>query len=284
MSYCFRIRFNLARARIDSTATELAIANGDENVALFAPHGTDSIRGAERLALVGRPYASEALALAAGARWRDVLAKALASLNIGADFGERAVTGVVTEAGLAALTEERGGRFVNDVHGLMAFECDPWPTFVSVSADAVAGRQEARVLDAIAKAAHIEAAVSDRERLAYDLYSASFFEASADARFMMLMMAVETLIELRARPSEVIAHVDQLLAATRAADIPKNEKESVEGASRWLRNQSIGQGGRELARQLGERRYMGTTRSGSFKVLRPAQCLGTRRPPAPTTG
>ena len=37
--------------------------------------------------------------------------------------------------------------------------------------------------------------LSGRDRVAYDLFSASFSMITADARFIMLMMAVETLLK-----------------------------------------------------------------------------------------
>ncbi|MEV5301297.1 hypothetical protein [Amycolatopsis methanolica] len=39
------------------------------------------------------------------------------------------------------------------------------------------------------------ARLNEVQRLAYDLYAASFSESNADARFMMLMMALEALID-----------------------------------------------------------------------------------------
>jgi hypothetical protein len=39
----------------------------------------------------------------------------------------------------------------------------------------------------------------------FDLYSASAFQPSADARFVMLVMAVESMLDLQPRPEEVVA-------------------------------------------------------------------------------
>ena len=45
--------------------------------------------------------------------------------------------------------------------------------------------------------------MTDRERVAFQLFSTSFFEASADTRLLTLMMAVEALLELAPRPARV---------------------------------------------------------------------------------
>jgi hypothetical protein len=235
----------------------LVLADDKENVTLRAPTGASHIADTDRLSVIGRPFDSEAEAMEAGTRWRCILTRAFAGLNIGADFGERAVTGAFTEFGLRELTEQHGGRFLNDAHGLMAFECEPWPRFASASAEVSVGRPEAAVLEAVANAVGEATTMSDRDRLAYDLYSASFSQPSADARFVMLMMAVETLLNPRARPPDVVEHVEGLIAATRQSDLPKNEKDSLVGSLRYQLLQSIGQAGRELATRLGDRQYMG---------------------------
>lgn len=49
--------------------------------------------------------------------------------------------------------------------------------------------------------------MTEREQLAYALYSASFSESSADARFVMLMMAAETLIKPQPRSETVAEHL-----------------------------------------------------------------------------
>jgi hypothetical protein len=73
----------------------------------------------------------------------------------------------------------------------------------------------------------------------------------------MLMMAVETLIEPARRSDAVRAHVEQLIALTKEADLPNAEKDSVVGSLNWLFDESISQAGRRLAARLGSRNYMG---------------------------
>jgi hypothetical protein len=152
-----------------------------------------------------------------------------------------------------------GHRILNDVHGLMVFECEPWPRFLGGSLTLSVGRDAGDLRDAIAAALDRTAVMSGRERLAYDLYSASFAETSADARFVMLMMAAETLIEPLARVAEVVTHVERLLALTREARLPTSETASLSGSLKWLKSESISQAGRRLAKTLGARLYMEET-------------------------
>lgn len=261
-----RIRFRLGeRVRIETTEPELALdlEEGRRIVLRPSPSGA-SIREAEQLALFVQPYATEAEALDAGTRWRAMVEKAFARLNIGADFGDRAATGAATQHGLSAFAAQVGSRVLNDVHGVMVFECDPWPRFVRVEAKGVVGKPADRLLEVLRATVGGGIAMSERESLAYDLYSASFSTDSPDARFALLMMALETIIEPQPRDSTVIAHVDQLIAATEAADLPPRERASITGSLNWLRTESIGQAGRRIAAQLGDRTYMGEKPSEFF--------------------
>lgn len=101
--------------------------------------------------------------------------------------------------------------------------------------------------------------MSGQEQLAYDLYAASFSESSPDAKFVTLMMAVETLINPSPRRDEARAHVNALIAATQKSGLRKPEIDSMLGSLRWLRNESITQAGKKLASQLGDRSYMEAT-------------------------
>ncbi len=105
-------------------------------------------------------------------------------------------------------------------------------------------------------AAAVSSRLSEVERLAFDLYSGSFFQPSADARLLMLTMAIETLLDLQPRPEESRAHVESLMSVTQSAALSNQERDSILRSLAWLLNESIGQAGRHLARTLEPRRYM----------------------------
>jgi len=260
MAYAFRVRFTLGRrVRIQSDADELTLtdeANGAESVRLRPRNRDVGFGDADDLVLAGEAYEGEEAAEEAAGRWVARLQSAFARLNIGADFGGRAPTGVFTDAGLRWLEEMTGeGRVLNDVHGIMVFESEPLPKFASTGVTAVVGKPGDRVVEMVQAAARLNIAMTERERLAYDLYSASFSESSADARFVTLMMAAETLIEPQPRSEAVAAHVRELVSATQTSSLRREEVESVVGSLRWLYNESVGQAGRRLAQSLGDRRY-----------------------------
>ncbi len=263
MPFCFRIRFRLSPGeRISSSQSYLVLRDGGdgEGIRLQAIPKETPLEEANELVLLGGKFASEAEAGEAQ-RWRGLLEKALAWVNIGADFGDRAPSSFVTKHGRKLLGDSPGSPVLNDVHGTMVFECEPQPRFVNVGNPvAVSSVQEHRLREAIDAAEAVGAVMSDHARLAYDLYSASFIEkGSPDARFAMLMMAVETLIELEPRHDPVRSHVDALIEQTQASGLPDAEVQSLIGSLNWLRCESINQAGRRLALRLGNRKFMDET-------------------------
>jgi hypothetical protein len=227
-----------------------------EEVALKPANADESLADARDLLLLGQTYATEVEGHTAAARWTGLIQKAFARVNLGADFGYRAATSVVTTAGLEMLQEQTGHRVLNDVHGIMVFECEPRPRFVRATVSPVNGVQAERLITAVYAAIKSRAVMSERDQLAYDLFSASCFSESADARLAMLMMALETLIEPQLRSEATREHVDHLIEETRGSRLPENEVDSITASLRWLRTESIGQAGRKLALRVGNRSYM----------------------------
>lgn len=214
------------------------------------------IKDAEQLALTGHGYASSHDALEAGRKYQSALMVALARVRVGADFGQRAAKGVYTEHGLKWLEQQVGHRVLNSVHGLMIFATDPKPRFAAANARMVRGTNADAFQTLLLEAIEKRPVLSNREQLAFSLFNASFFQPSADSRFILLVMAIEALIEPLQRSPEARSHAEQLIAQTKSAKIPAAEQESMLGSLRWLLQESINQAGRRLvAARLGEREY-----------------------------
>jgi hypothetical protein len=263
VSFCFRIRFRVGeRVGLETSADELVLAGrrGEaERVILRPCVDAVALQDADWLCVRGHGYETREKGEAAAVEWATRLRLAFSLLRMGADFGLRAPKSVVTEYGLRMVEESSGhSRALSDVYGIMVFECEPKPVFASISAKAKVGKPVDKLLALLDAAADADVTMGDRDELAFDLYSASFFERSADARFLMLMMSLETLIEQESRSAPVATHVARLVAATRDADdIPQLDREAIIGSLRALQQESVGQADRRLARSLGEREYMG---------------------------
>jgi hypothetical protein len=250
--------------RINSPDAELPLAE-EEHVSLNAV-GRDAIEDGTRLALWGRGYLTEQEAGAAAKLWMDWLRIALARVNVGADLGTRAAHAGLTDDGLARLQEDEQKRILNDVHGLIVFEEEPAPLFASASLDYHVGKQLDQFTQGIDEARSLSRVLTEMERLAFDLYSASFFESSADARFVMLMMALETLTTQGPRSPAVIEHVETLRTATETSGLEAKEKQSIISSLNWLRIESLTSAGTRLVTErLDGRRYAGEPVATFFK-------------------
>jgi hypothetical protein len=242
VTYCFRIRCTLgATVTVASDDPHWVLATSDthrEDVVLAPAEGT-TLGGTRHLVARGSSFDSPDAAFAAGQRWMSKIQLAFARMRVGADFGERGIPGGTwTEFGLRTLEEQHGGRILNDVMGLSVFECEPAPMFVRMGPPTVSVGK-AGVLGALRAAAANDVSMPPQEQLAYALYSASFNETHADARFVMLMMALETLLPETERPEAVLAHVERLREITKQADLPDADRRSLLGSLDWLRLQSI---------------------------------------------
>lgn len=273
-SYCFRTRFILApTSRLEISETELALteASESETVALASAEKPKLISETTNIVLRGSEYPSKEAATAAANAWRSALQLAFARLRIAADFGDRAPGGGLTPYGLELVRRHDQKRDqpdvqpLNDVHGTMVYRSEPQPVFVRMGPARIRLSQPVhRVKAAMTAARSSSTEYSDRERLAYDLFSASSFQPSPDGRFVMLMMALETLITLEPRDELVCRHVDSLVLATKQAGLAQSEISSVIGSLNWLYQESISQAGRRLSKALSTRRYMGQTPSNFF--------------------
>jgi hypothetical protein len=263
--YGFRIRFRLpdsVQLGIGEVTWELAPGVWMRSLVQDQP-----IKDASALAVRGEGCGSVEEATRLGERWRDALETAFARLGVGADFGEQGPRSYFSEAGIRLMEQASGSRVLNDEPGLSVFSLHPPPRFVGGSAAGMMpppneAKTKAAITLAFASGPHHTPA----QRLAFDLYSASFFQPAADARLLMLMMAIETMLDPQDRDEATSAHVRELMRLTREADLPDSQKQSLLGSLEWMLQESISQSGRRLAASLTGRTYMDQTPQKFFTI------------------
>lgn len=261
MPYGFRIRFRFPKgARLPvHEPTWVLEEKGDATVKIVAVDEVTAIAEASDASLLGAGYATEQEAVAAGNRWRAVMQVAFARLNIGVDFHERSpeLAGGFSDYALAALAEEHARPVVNDRPGVIVYE-EPRPIFASATASAVVMPSMRRAAGTFAAARDlVDLDLVEAEHLAFELYAASFFQPSADARLLMAMMAIEALIDPEPRAPQVRSLVEDLIEQVRGSGLPHEQVSSLVGSMSWLLSESIGQAGRRVVSVLGDRKYHG---------------------------
>jgi hypothetical protein len=268
--YCFRARFELGElAALSCPDREWVLTDPDETprvVVLPIDPGRDPelppITMAEARTFVLRGYGYNSLdeAMADGLLWRARLMLVFAHNQVGADFGERSVVSGLFPADLADAANA-GLRPIPDLLDVVAFECEPTPTFIGRSPGSARGsRAHGHLVDAMQTARKMGLALTPEQRVTYALYAASFSQPSNDARLALLMLAVETLISPAPRSAAAVSLVEELITTTRSSGLSQPEIDSIVGSLSWLRNESISRAGKRLAR-LVPRRFMGATES-----------------------
>lgn len=261
LAYSFRIRFNCSPTdRIQLDADKLTVPTIDERlkIVLTARQNNLPICESDQLALIGSGYRTAEEANIAGNEYQNALIMALARVRVGADFGHRTAKGMFTEDGLKWVEGKSGQRMLNNVHGLMVFQSNPKPHFVSANAKVTRGTNPEIFLANFTRTIAARPQITSRDLLSYTLFHASFFQPSSDSRFLLLVMAFEALIEPDSRSADSQAHINLLIQQTKSSSLSSDEKNSILGTLRWLHKESINQAGRRLAAErLGCRVYGG---------------------------
>jgi hypothetical protein len=258
MSYSFRIRFKISKyLRIGINSKKLLITPENTIPEIFLCSTQEEIiSSAEDLVFISNGYASAQEAKTKGELFRDNISKAFSKLRIPADFGDRAPKSFITNYGLQMIENMTNERVLNNELGLMIYKTYPKPRFAGVKADAISTTKDQRFIQTINKAIKNNQNMIPEEQLSFDLFSASFFQDSVDSQFLMLMMAIETLIKTDRRSKEATKLVDEFIDNTMSCkSLSKPERDSLLGSLKWLLYESISQSGRKLAEKLGTRIY-----------------------------
>lgn len=196
--FAFRIRVNRAEGvtiQLDDTELVLPFEQGGGPVAIKSGVQEHSIKDADSWAIVGAGYSSETAAAEAAEFVLDALLLSFVKTRIGIDIGHRRPRSFLTEHGLATVAGSSGQRVLNDEHGLMIYATEPKPRFARLSAKGVRGVNPNSVQNAFADFVRIQGKLTERERVAISLFNDSFFQVTGDSRFLLLIMAIEAMLE-----------------------------------------------------------------------------------------
>ena len=195
------------------------------------------------------------------------LARAFASIGIGVDFGDRRPEIKFSSEGEARFQEStgrvpRGGERLKV--GMESLK--PHTAFVTIRLEA----SKASHIEQFNKAMEFESTsleISEEERIAFVLYGAAAFATDPEARFMLLMMALETRIESKLRDGLALEMIDKFIGDVNSSvELETRERNSILGSLRHLRKESISEAGQSLVRGIGSDNYDGKSAEDFFKV------------------
>jgi hypothetical protein len=267
-AYKFRLCFQLSGEGTfsgDREKIEFSAGPTGQSLTLSPLDGEKTMKSSSRFSLIGGQYQTEQEALASAEAARTAVLMYATTNRIGINVGQHSIRGfVITDEGKRMLSEQFGEPIIEDHLGITIFEAEPAPRFVGIHAKGVVGKSTEAFIESVERSFQRLEFNSPRAELAAELYTASHFETSANARFLALFMTLEALMTPAPRSQAARKHVEQLIDATKAADIPDDDKRSLAGAIAWLKNQSIAQTGQRMANELlGDATYQ-SLRAGEF--------------------
>jgi hypothetical protein len=246
--FSFRQRFELApggRLPFDEERLVLREANGIR-VELRSLQGV-ALRDSSGASIWGSGFPNLEAAREAGEQWRSAMQRAFAGVNLGANFGLRDPNmGGFTDAVLEELHEQYGFPVIRDSWDVLVFPSEPAPRFSSMTAEGHVTTPAGIVMAAI------DATQAESERVndvAFDLLTASRRSSHlADARVVLLVMALECLITRQSRPELTRHHLDRLISQTlESQELDPAERDVLANALRGLKDESTRAASRRLA-------------------------------------
>jgi hypothetical protein len=212
----------------------------------------DALGASERFSVSSEPFASSEEAREAGESVRHALLLISARTHRGLDLGQNSLRSFgISQYGKKMIADAIGAQAVVEDHlGITVYPTDPKARFVRMDMKAVVGRPaQAFVTDLAALVGRYRLA-SSRAEIAAGLYALSHFVGRAPARFLMLFVALEALLEPSPRSPRVRDHVDALISNTKMSALSDEEKMALCSALSFQKAESIAATGRSFSDRL----------------------------------
>jgi hypothetical protein len=230
----------------------------DGNPTTISSMDSKSISKGKEFVLSSGGYNSEEDALNTGRRVRDSLLLSGIKVRMGIDIGEDKANCWVDSSIKDMMLNEHGIKLIEDVHGLSVYSEEfPVKTFSSSGIHYIYTPTIADEFTSLLSAIYgTTPKISDKERLALELYGASYFEKSDRARFITLVLAVEALLEPKEREKSAKEVVDELIEYVKKSKLNKPGKDSIIGGLNKFYKESISYSLQEIAENyLSDREY-----------------------------
>lgn len=218
-------------------------------------------------------FENEAAAYAAGAMVKDAVMFSGAVCGLGIDVGKDRATLWLNPGIKADFLAQSGVEIKEDVHGLCVYKEDHPISWASSSPGRLVRQNGAETLAAtISRFIGSNVRLTNKQRLALELYGASYFEKSERARFLTLVLGAESLSNPQNRSEKGEKLVCLLVETTSNSEIDPEEKKSILGSLSWLYKQSVSQSLRNHAREY----LVGKTYNGMHPWKFIAECYDAR--------
>jgi len=255
MEFSFRVSFRFTGSgALKSDEEFIEFVTGLEKMPLRLSSGAKGvpIEANDRFSISGRGFLSEHEAQRAASAVRHALLLYATRKQRGIDLGQDSLKAfAISPYGKELLASSLGASAIMEDHlGITVFPSEPKPTFVRMNMSSLVSTPVSHLIGELTDTIGCYFFATTKAEIAAELYSLSHFTGRAVARFLILFIALEALIELHPRSSEAQAHVDSLIACTRASQLAQPEKDAICSTLSFQKAESIATGGRRLANCL----------------------------------
>lgn len=262
MAYSFRICFAKSLSRASSTLhTEerklvLSLPEKPCSITFSSQQEDVSLQETDQLVVSGCGYESQEAAEKSGQRIKNALMVACAKHQIGLDFSVANIA--ILESGIMFFEQQTGQKHIESPNGkVVVFNTEYNPIFISSHVKLRINEDPDIFFKTFTSSLEQSPSFSEHNQLAFRLFNTALFQPDPLATFLFLVMVIEALSDYAPRSESAISHVDMLIESTKNNNsLTKEDSDSMVGALRWLKQESIRQAGKRLiAERLGDRMY-----------------------------
>lgn len=270
----FRLMFSLVDSTYINTDDISICLQADSGSCTVTSYHGKKINESSKLIVVGTGFNSTQEAYSKGQTIMNILRLYSLVYRTGVNLGNNMVNGGISNYFKDKIYKEIGIVALNEVNGLMAYEDEEHIKIASVSLGNGMLYKSLDGFKEIIESNYDKTLVfSDKVVNAIDFYNLTMFTTTPRLKFLLLVIAIEALIETKRRASVAVEHVVALVKLTEDnLALSGSERSSMLGSLKYLKNQSISQSGRELVEEmLGEKIYNSKPASKFF-----TQCYNMR--------
>jgi len=259
----FRIKFQLPKSyHFENTLNTIDVLRNDTRCITLSAVGANSLNESEKYILEGKNFESEDLVYINGQNARASLLLWGTKQGIGITFLKP--RGAVFQSFIDLIRNKYGVRLINEREGLNIYDDSAPTSFVTILADVRCGISTDVFINTFRGIFQNNMILTEKQNLALELYNASYSEQNDRARFLTLVTAIESLIEVPSWSKQAETHINELIKLTKTFEL--NEKEELTDALVRLKKDSITNSGKVLVKKyLQDNKYDNKASDEFFK-------------------
>lgn len=186
--------------------------------------------------------------------------------KLGLDFGDGFLRKFLTDYGKKFYEQEFSRPIRNDRLGIDVYESNRDLLFASREVTMALGKHVDTFVEQVCQQIDQPIPLNEKQIVAAELFSASFFDVPFRSRFITLVTAIEALLVPQRRSDALQSFIDGTKQDLEGRKIDEATKKVLMGSLERLRSDSIGQTGKSLCqRLLPDKEYDGRSAGKFFK-------------------